>query len=280
MKNIWQRQREKVRRGYATDQMVQRFRYDGRKYGWLQVEERRILKPYYKTHLLTKMKLLDVGCGTGREGLALIRDGFKVIGLDSSAPMIKTAQQISRQEQISFPLVVGDLNWLPFKPATFDLVFMTTTLIQYIPGRINRLGALKEAYRVLAPEGTVLMNFHTPGFDFRPFEAYLGPRWLRRIILGMVYLLFLLINSITNIQRKLGRIILGKAYRGLEPWDQVAPAGELSFFHWYQVDEAEQDLQTAGLVGVTRVPGGSGVKPWPPLKQSFWASGTKPRSPI
>jgi len=265
------RERARIRQEFESARMVNSYAY------WsvtgITYHEFMTVHPY----LNRGNRLLDINMGTGREGISLIKNGVKVIGLEVSFVMAKKTQELAGWHQVKFPLVVGEPQWLPFKPASFGVVFMPNTLIQHIPGRLNRIGVLRQAYRVLLPHGTVLMHFRTPGFDFRPVAGYVGARWLRLIIIGLSYLYFTIITFATNLQRKLLWSILGRFYRGLEPWDQVHPSGELIFFHWYQErDEAMWDLLHAGFAEIDWVPAASSRGGhWPQPSQDFFGKGVK-----
>jgi ubiquinone/menaquinone biosynthesis C-methylase UbiE len=105
--------------------------------------------------------LLEVGCGTGHFSRWLIAQGWRVTGLDHSAPML--AQARLRRE---FPLVLGDALRLPFSEDAFDVVALITVL-EFLP---DPEMALAEAWRV-ARRGILLGVLNR-----------LGPiAWLRRI---------------------------------------------------------------------------------------------------
>lgn len=90
------------------------------------------------------MRMLDIATGTGlvaREALAL---GSTVVGLDPSAGMLGEAGRLS------FPLVRGLGEKLPFRDACFDFVSMGFAL-----RHVADIDALfTEMRRVLAPGGT------------------------------------------------------------------------------------------------------------------------------
>lgn len=94
--------------------------------------------------------VLEVGAGTG-----LIMDGLgkapkKIVGLDISSGMLKSAVQRG------FNVVQGSATDLPFADATFDLVY-SFKVLAHIPD-IEK--ALSEMSRVLRPGGTLAAEFY------------------------------------------------------------------------------------------------------------------------
>ena len=94
--------------------------------------------------------LLDVGCGAGRF-CRIVRDrGATVTGLDATAEFI----QIARERTPEAEFVVGDMQALPWRDDSFDVVtgfhsfFLAADMVE----------ALREARRVARPGGTVALT--------------------------------------------------------------------------------------------------------------------------
>ena len=47
-----------------------------------------------------QLGLLDAGCGTGRHAVAMAREGYRVVGLDSGQPTTSAARLIRRARAI------------------------------------------------------------------------------------------------------------------------------------------------------------------------------------
>jgi ubiquinone/menaquinone biosynthesis C-methylase UbiE len=95
------------------------------------------------------LRALEVGCGTGR-WLSLLRDQAAIVsGLDGSANMLQRA----RERLPGADLRHGSAEHLPWPAASFDLVLCNNAL-HHFP---DKRGFMKEAARVLAPEGELLV---------------------------------------------------------------------------------------------------------------------------
>ena len=96
-------------------------------------------------------KILDVGCGPGRDLVAFKHQGHTVIGLDATPAFVEMAQQASGCEvwQQSF------LN-LDLPPETFDGIFANAALI-HVP-RADMVRVLKDLWRSLVTHGAIVMS--------------------------------------------------------------------------------------------------------------------------
>ncbi|MEM6801989.1 MAG: methyltransferase domain-containing protein [Bacteroidota bacterium] len=66
------------------------------------------LLSFYES-LPEKGKLLDLGCGQGRDAIALARMGYEVIGIDSSKVGIEQLNAIAAKENLSLRGIVADI---------------------------------------------------------------------------------------------------------------------------------------------------------------------------
>ncbi|MFZ1082676.1 MAG: class I SAM-dependent methyltransferase [Candidatus Kryptoniota bacterium] len=74
-----------------------------------------------KARVLSHAAILDVGCATGFYAEQLRKMGYRTIGLDISQVGILKGQS----KYLSLPLLVGDAAVLPFRGASFDVLFMS-----------------------------------------------------------------------------------------------------------------------------------------------------------
>ncbi len=69
------------------------------------------------------LKILDVGCGTGRHCLELARRGYNVTGLDLSSSLLKRAREKAAEEGLDIEFIQGDARKMSFS-RQFDLVMI------------------------------------------------------------------------------------------------------------------------------------------------------------
>lgn len=69
------------------------------------------------------LKILDVGCGTGRHAIELTKRGYVVTGIDLSASQIERAKEKAKIEQLDIHFLIKDARQLSFNKE-FDLAIM------------------------------------------------------------------------------------------------------------------------------------------------------------
>lgn len=69
------------------------------------------------------LKILDVGCGTGRHSVELTRRGYKITGIDLSESMLQTAREKAKSNHLAIEFLKHDARNLPFNK-DFDVAIM------------------------------------------------------------------------------------------------------------------------------------------------------------
>ncbi|KLU61118.1 demethylrebeccamycin-D-glucose O-methyltransferase [Peptococcaceae bacterium CEB3] len=103
----------------------------------------------------TGLKLLDIGCGTGRYSISLASMGLEVTGVDVSPAMLEKAQAKATEAGVSISFMGADALRLPFDDETFDLVLSVDSM-EWVP---DFRAALQEAFRVLKTGGRFVVGF-------------------------------------------------------------------------------------------------------------------------
>ena len=118
-------------------------------------------------------KLLDVGCGNGRNIIPFLKRGFEGSGVDFSQGMIKNATKFIKQNNVNASFSVADMRKLPFKDLKFDYAIMIASLHHLSKEEGEK--ALLELKRVLKNDGKALItvwNKLQPRFFFGKKQQY------------------------------------------------------------------------------------------------------------
>lgn len=136
-------------------------------------------------------KILDLGCGEGTRLNYLALPGQKAFGIDISRTAILVAK--NRSKSINFS--VGDLEKLPFKNESFDLIY-SAYVFEHLE---NPEKVILEAKRVLKNGGDLVIicpNYGAPNRASPPFK---GSR-VEKIIYGTCYDLLLPFRRISELE--------------------------------------------------------------------------------
>jgi SAM-dependent methyltransferase len=104
------------------------------------------------------LRVLDLGCGTGRHLLFLLKRKFKVYGLDGSPNGLETAKNWLAEENLSSELVCQKIEHkFPYKDGFFDAVIS----IQVIHHNLMKdiMFTVNEIERILKQEGVIFLTF-------------------------------------------------------------------------------------------------------------------------
>ena len=102
-------------------------------------------------------RVLDLGCGAGREALVLTRRGYQLVGVDISLGMITQARRQADAAGLEIAFIwMQDPLRLPVPSSAFDCVLGLAQLLAQVPGRLARVALLREIERVMAPGGMYL----------------------------------------------------------------------------------------------------------------------------
>jgi len=118
---------------------------------------------------------LDIGCGAARNALPLALNGWRVLGLDLSWPMLEAAARRARAASAGTPLhlALAPMERLPVRDRSVDLVIAHGIWNLAASGRQFR-AAVDEAARVAAPgAGLFVFTFsrHTLPDQARPLPG-------------------------------------------------------------------------------------------------------------
>jgi SAM-dependent methyltransferase len=123
--------------------------------------------------------VLEIGCGTGRVAAALAADGFEVVGIDRSAPMLRLAEE--RRATLS-PDARGRLSFVQEDMTAFDLgrefalVVAPSRVFQFALTSDAQRGALRTFKAHLREDGRIVLDLFDPLLEFVAPGSTFPPR--------------------------------------------------------------------------------------------------------
>ena len=104
---------------------------------------------------VTRGQVLELGCGTGRVTLPLVRAGVHMVGIDRSQEMLSRAAARRRRlrKKGRVQLVRGDIRHLPFPGQSFPLVIAPYGILQSLLRERDLAATLASVRDVLTRRG-------------------------------------------------------------------------------------------------------------------------------
>jgi SAM-dependent methyltransferase len=120
------------------------------------------------------MRVLDAGCGYGRNLVHLLREGCEVFALDADAEAIDHLRKLSASLSTGLPaenFQVGQIEQMPF-PDGFADVVLCNAVLHFARDDSHFYALLAELWRVLRPGGMLFCRLGSRiGMDFEPVRG-------------------------------------------------------------------------------------------------------------
>ena len=150
-------------------------------------------------------RVLELGCGTGRVSLPLVRAGVPLVGIDRSAAMLSRAAgraarlrpRGQRRRRPRLGLVRGDIRSLPFHHASFGMVLAPYGILQSLLRDRDLAATLTAVSSVLRPGGVFGLEL---GPDVPQWKEYTGRVQMRGRAAGGA--LLTLVESVRQDRRR------------------------------------------------------------------------------
>jgi SAM-dependent methyltransferase len=116
------------------------------------------------------MRIVDAGCGYGRNLVHLLREGCNVFAIDADPQGVEHVRQLSASLATGLPaenFVVGPVEHMPFPDARADVVICSAVL-HFARDEDHFRAMLAELWRVLRPGGLLFSRLGSRiGMDFQ-----------------------------------------------------------------------------------------------------------------
>jgi len=110
-----------------------------------------------------KARVLDLGCGAGRNLIYTANQGFEAHGVEMSETGLNFTKERLRKRNLEAHVLKGDMNLLPYIASCFDVVVCLFTIYHQKLEGIQT--TISEAHRVLRKGGVLLANFQSKRSD-------------------------------------------------------------------------------------------------------------------
>jgi SAM-dependent methyltransferase len=108
-----------------------------------------------KGRFTSKMRILDAGCGTGRNLVYFLRSGYEVFAVDESSGAIAQTRQLAAQLGAQLPpdnFREEPVERMSFPDTTFDVV-LSSAVLHFARDEEHWRAMMREMWRVLKPGG-------------------------------------------------------------------------------------------------------------------------------
>jgi ubiquinone/menaquinone biosynthesis C-methylase UbiE len=142
-----------------------------RKHFWRNLE-------FTKQYVKEGDKILDFGCGNGR--LLELFAGKKIVykGVDISQNLLELAKKKYPENKKDFIRISSDELSLPFSDKNFNSVYSVATF-HHLPGKTYRKRVVRELYRVMKPEGWIIITVWN--LWQKKYRRHLYKNWLKKL---------------------------------------------------------------------------------------------------
>jgi len=133
-----------------------------------------------KNRFSEEMKILDAGCGFGRNLIYFLRENFEVFGIDQNAEAIEYVRNLAKMlapQNRADNFRAGSVEAMPFAGANFDWV-LSSAVLHFAENRAHFDRMLDEMWRVLKPSGTLFARLASNIGIENKVEKIAGDRYL------------------------------------------------------------------------------------------------------
>ena len=110
---------------------------------------------FHKSH-----KILDAGCGEGRNLIYFIRNGYRIWAIDRDVDAIQMLKYLVKSINKEYPIdrfISGHVENLPYNDEEFDAV-ISSAVLHFAENQSHFLSMIGEMVRILKPGGTLFVR--------------------------------------------------------------------------------------------------------------------------
>ncbi|MEI6501496.1 MAG: class I SAM-dependent methyltransferase [Armatimonadota bacterium] len=120
-------------------------------------------------------RVLDLGCGPGREAIALAKLGYQVVGVDVSGPVLECARENAVEAGVTVEWRLVDGLNVPAEP--FAAVTLWAQVLGNIERREDQVALLANCRDALGPGGVISASGHHEAFCRETWGSQTEAEW-------------------------------------------------------------------------------------------------------
>lgn len=112
---------------------------------------------YLRKNITSNQKVLDIGCGDGRNILSIADITETITGVDIDPKAVEDTKQNTVQYS-KIKIMRGNVTRLPFRDKSFDVAIFSMTLVNLDDKKVK---ALSEMKRIIKNEGKIIISVYS-----------------------------------------------------------------------------------------------------------------------
>lgn len=188
-----------------------------------------LLDQILKGRFSPDMKILDAGCGEGRNAVYFINSGFQIFGIDTNETAIQYIRYVAKTLKPQYDahrFQMGKLEEIPFHTTAFDAVICSAVL-HFAENEKNFWQMIDEMLRVLKPGGIFWFRMTTAFGGMMEKSQELGggkfllPDGSERFLLSQDHLDMLLEKGLRFLEMPKSVLVHGQRTMGVFVFEKV-----------------------------------------------------------
>mgnify|MGYP005812311573 CR=1 FL=1 len=135
-----------------------------------------LLDQILKGRFSKDMKILDAGCGEGRNCIYFLHEGYQIFGVDANPIAIQMARIYANTINPNYDALrfqVATVQDMPFHRGAFDVV-VSSAVLHFAKNQSEWMDMMREMMRVLKPGGTFFLRMTTDQGNMLDNSPHLG----------------------------------------------------------------------------------------------------------
>lgn len=122
-----------------------------------------LLDQILKARFEQNFKILDAGCGEGRNIIYFVRNEYQVYGIDKNKDAIQMLKYLVKSISKTYPpdrFITGNVEKMPYEQHEFDAI-ISSAVLHFADNKNHFLSMVGELVRVLKPNGILFARMAT-----------------------------------------------------------------------------------------------------------------------